>query len=807
MTTPTPTLDATKLLLAQDCVHELRILNTSKKTVSGYFDNFDKLAAEAATWDGKAPAIYVTLNPVNPDLLARSSNHLTKWARFTTSDTDIVRRRWLPIDCDPQRPAGISSTNAEHEEAIARVKTISSSLQRQGWPLPVLADSGNGGHLLYRIDLPNDQDSTALVQRCLEALDLMFSDEAVKVDVANYNAARIWKLYGTKTAKGDSTEERPHRVSSVLYAPPDLEQVDVTLMRKLAAGAPRPETTGRTSAKRDFDLEAWIQTNDLNVVRTAPWMNGTKWILNPCYWDSDHTDDSQYIVQFASGAIAAGCHHNGCAGKDWKALRELFEPHAGLRHEPHPSSGNDAAPESPALDEDIHETDLGNAARLVKQHGQELRYCWPQKRWYGWDRKRWASDDTGGVYRQAIKTVRNIYREAAEVEDERRKKLATHALKSESEPKLTAMVKLARAELPVLQDQLDTDPWAFNLQNGTIDLRTGKLRPHDRADLITKIAPVVYDPDAEAPVFMAFMHTIMAGDEGLVRYLQQTLGRALTGDVSEHRIELWKGSGDNGKSTLFNAIHHTLGDYAKPMPPGLLLERRHEHHLTEIADLKGARFVWSVEIGERRTLAEEMVKRLTGEKTLKARRMHENLWSFQVTHKLFVATNNLPHIRGGGDAIWDRVKVVEFDIKIAPNKQDKQLGDKLEAETAGIFNWLLQGNLDYLDHGFDEPPEVTAAVRAYRVEEDVLQRFIEDICTTGPTRSAESAQLFSAWVKWCSENHEQPGTTAAFGTHLREQGYKPGKTSTGARSRTRIGIGLRAQEELAPDSAQEQADG
>ena len=811
MTTTTATLAATKLLLAEGCVYELRILNTSKATGSGYFNDFDKLAAGAAAWNGKAPGVYVTLNPVNPDLLARATNRLREFAKqgATTSDTDIVRRRWLPIDCDPMRPTGISSTDAEHEEAIARVKTISSWLRCQGWPPPILADSGNGGHLLYRIDLPNDQDSMVLVQRCLEALDLTFSDEVVKVDVTNYNAARIWKLYGTKAAKGDSTKERPHRVSSVLYAPSDVKQVDVTLMQSLATTSPRPEPAGRKVTGESFDLAAWIQANDLNVVRTGPWMGGTKWILNPCHWDSDHIDDSSYLVQFASGAIAAGCHHNGCAGKNWKALRELLEPHAGLRHRPSAASGNGAAPESPALDEDVHETDLGNAIRLVARHGQELRYCFPQRKWYAWDGTRWAPDDTGEIHRRAKETVRAIYHEAAEAEGDRGKKLANHAIRSESEAKIVAMMKLARSEpgIPILPTQLDADPWAFNVTTGTIDLRTGTLREHQRGDLITKLAPVTYDPAATAPVFMEFLDTIMDGNAGLITYLQRTLGHTLSGDMSEQRIEMWLGGGANGKTTLFNAMVDVMGSYARPAAPGLLLTSRHDRHPTEVADLKGARFVYGVEVGEGRGLAEETVKRLTGERTLNARRMREDFSEFEASHKLFIAMNHKPTIRGGDHAIWRRIKLTLFNVTIPDADQDKQLGAKLRAERAGIFNWLLAGFLDWQRDGFAEPPEVTAATLTYRTEQDVIARFIEDVCTTGPTRIAAASQLFNAWTKWCAENHERPGTTTAFGNRLREQGFTPGQATTGSRSRIWTSIGLRAQEELTPDSAQEQADG
>ena len=326
-------LDAALMVLEPGSVAELRILKTKKKTVSGYFDDFDKLAAAAAEWDGKAPGVYVTLNAVNPDLLARSVNHLTEWAENTTSDTDIVRRRWLPIDCDPMRASGISSTEEEHDAATARAKEIGGWLRGQGWPRPIWADSGNGGHLLYRIDLPNDSESTLLVQRCLEALDLRFSDGAVTVDVTNHNPARIWKLYGTTAAKGDSTEDRPHRISKVLFAPTAPEAVDVALLRKLADSVPRSDPKARPKGGTDFDLEEWLQVHNLPVTRNGDWVQGSKWLLNPCPWNPDHTDNSAYIVQFSNSAIAAGCHHNGCTGNDWAALRSLYEPEYEQRRE------------------------------------------------------------------------------------------------------------------------------------------------------------------------------------------------------------------------------------------------------------------------------------------------------------------------------------------------------------------------------------------------------------------------------------------------------------------------------------------
>jgi hypothetical protein len=207
---------ALSLLLEPGQVAELRCLNTVKGTISGYFDDFDKLAKVIAKLNGQVPAVYITLNPVNPTLLARSVNRLTPFAKQTTSDTDIVKRRWLPIDFDPVRPAGISSTDEEHEAAIQRARGARAWLSGVGFPSGILADSGNGGHLLHRVDASNDDAARMVIEGTLRALHEKFSDNKVKVDLTTFNAARIWKCYGTIAKKGDSTKERPHRLARIL---------------------------------------------------------------------------------------------------------------------------------------------------------------------------------------------------------------------------------------------------------------------------------------------------------------------------------------------------------------------------------------------------------------------------------------------------------------------------------------------------------------------------------------------------------------------------------------------------------------
>jgi hypothetical protein len=324
-------------------VIELRVLHTRRGTVSGYFTDAHLLAETAGSLDGTAPAVYVTLNPVDPTLLARAANHTVEFAKHTTADQNIVRRRWIPFDFDPIRAAGISSTDAEHKAALDRGEACRGWLIEQGVPegAIVMADSGNGAHLLLRVDLPNDAASLALVTRCLETVAFRWSDDAVAVDVTTGNAARILKLYGTLSAKGDSLPDRPHRRSALLTVPFFPEIASVDCVAAFAALAPKTSASvlDRDGPRGVFDLDRWLTDYQerVIVVGTGAWNGGRKFILKPCPWNPEHTNGAAYIVQHPSGAISAGCHHNGCAGKNWYALRDLVEPGWRERRAPAPS--------------------------------------------------------------------------------------------------------------------------------------------------------------------------------------------------------------------------------------------------------------------------------------------------------------------------------------------------------------------------------------------------------------------------------------------------------------------------------------
>ncbi len=326
-------LRALLTILEPGQVTELRAIDATTRTwrnphtVSGYFDydHLDALAKEAATLD--APAIYFLPNPCNPALLARAANRLRdiRGKDPLTADHDITARRRLLIDADAIRPAGISSTDAEHAAALTRAAEIADWLALAGWPEPIRGDSGNGGHLMYLIDLPIDDGG--LVQRVLQALAFHFDDKTVNVDQTTHNPARAWKLYGTVAGKGDSIPERPHRIARLLAIPATLTPVPRELLEALAATLPKePAPDHKPKGGGAFDLDRWIAEHLPDADGPGEWNKGRRWILPVCPWNPDHTNRAAFILQFPSGAIAAGCHHNGCAGHDWHALRDLLEP-------------------------------------------------------------------------------------------------------------------------------------------------------------------------------------------------------------------------------------------------------------------------------------------------------------------------------------------------------------------------------------------------------------------------------------------------------------------------------------------------
>jgi len=443
----------------------------------------------------------------------------------------------------------------------------------------------------------------------------------------------------------------------------------------------------------------------------------------------------------------------------------------------------------PALKEELQQmikqfklSELGNAERLVARHGKDIRYCHEWNKWLIWTGTHWQIDLTGEVERRAKETIRAIYSEAAEIEDEeKRAALAKHAAKSETNRAISAMVELAKSEpgIPVLSDQLDSDIWLLNCKNGTLDLRTGELRPHDRKDYITKIIPVEYNPYADFVEWAKFLDRIMNGNRELISFLQRGVGYSLTGSTREQCLFMLYGSGANGKSTFLEAIAETLADYAQRTPTDTLLAKDTSGISNDIARLKGARFVVASEVEEGKRMAESLAKQMTGGEKMTARFMRAEYFEFMPHFKLWIGTNHKPVIRGTDHAIWRRIKLIPFNVTIPEPERDKELPNKLRKEKAGILNWAVMGCMDWLKDGLGEPEEVVKATGEYRSEMDVLTRFISDCCVTNTQKCTKSSELYRKYTEWSKDNGEFTLSQTKFSTRLQEKGFSKIRTSRG----------------------------
>jgi putative DNA primase/helicase len=453
-------------------------------------------------------------------------------------------------------------------------------------------------------------------------------------------------------------------------------------------------------------------------------------------------------------------------------VQDSYRPHGDPAHIPKSAAPDGADPPAPALAGELH-TDYGNAERLVREHGADLRYttAWG---WMVWDGARWKRDETGETMRRAKATIRGMYTASWTLPEEAGAFLRKHAAKSESAAALKAMITLAASEHPVASAaaDFDGDPWLLNTANGTLDLRAGDLRPHHRADLLTRVAPVVYDGQAACPHWRLFLHQIFNGDTDQILFLQRAIGYALTGSTREQVMFILYGTGANGKSTLLNVLQAVLGDYAQSTPATTLLVRPDGAATNDLARLAGARFVAATESEEGKRLAEALIKQMTGGDKLVARYLRQEFFEFVPVFKLFFATNHKPVIRGTDLAIWRRIHLIPFSVTIPPEQRDATLTERLIAEAPGILAWAVEGCRMWQARGLAPPASVQAATEGYRSDMDLLAQFLAECCAEGPAGKYEVThkELYKTYAEWADDAGEKPMSSRAFSQRLQETG-------------------------------------
>jgi putative DNA primase/helicase len=379
--------------------------------------------------------------------------------------------------------------------------------------------------------------------------------------------------------------------------------------------------------------------------------------------------------------------------------------------------------------------------------------------------------------------------------EEERDAFLAHLIKSESWRSITAMLNLAKSDpaIAIRPGDLDADPWLLTVSNGTLDLRTGKLRPHEQRDLITKLAPAVFEPEASCDNWLAFLDLVMNGRANLVAFLQRAFGYCLTGITSDKAMFILYGaSGDNGKSTMIDVIQRLLGDYAMRTPTDTFLKKRDGGIPNDIAKLKGARFVWASENERGSRLSEALIKEMTGSDKMSARFMRGEFFEFYPEFKPWLATNHKPQVRGDR-ALWNRLKLIPFDVSI-PKEQQKPRHEVMamfHAEFPGILRWAVEGCLEWRRNGLGVPEEVVEATREYEAEQDTFAMFLEEKCVQASNARALSLTLYREYKSWAEQYGETPVSHKTFASFMSERGFAKTKTMKGA---LYAGVGLRAED-------------
>lgn len=437
------------------------------------------------------------------------------------------------------------------------------------------------------------------------------------------------------------------------------------------------------------------------------------------------------------------------------------------------NSGN--APEEPQEPRLYSLDDMGNAKRFIDLFGEDFRYNYTDKTFLYWDGCRWAADQTGAVERSADVSVEAMSEEAEWYEkngdEDAAKAFRKHIKASRSNKSKTNMLKEVQHNMPIMPFQLDKHKMAFNVPNGTLSLKSGQLVPAKRDYFITKFSPVEFTDSADCPMWRRFLDDIFGGDKELIRYIQKAVGYSMTGDTSEQCVFFLYGTGRNGKSTFLDVLREIFGDYVSNIQPETIMVKNSMGNgiNSDIARLKGARMVTTVEPNEGVRLNEGLIKQLTGDDAVTARKLYGNEFEFKPEFKLWMATNHKPIIRGTDDGIWRRIHMIPFTVQIPADKVDRQLKSKLEREYPAILRWAVEGCLLWQREGLKQPRAVLDMTREYRREMDVISGFLDDRCEVGEGFSAKSSELYAAYSAWCEANTEFKMSNTKFSVEMEKR--------------------------------------
>ncbi|WP_237222669.1 phage/plasmid primase, P4 family [Rothia nasimurium] len=476
---------------------------------------------------------------------------------------------------------------------------------------------------------------------------------------------------------------------------------------------------------------------------------------------------------------------------------------------PNPTKEPEQPTQTPAqtpLDHDgdfqpLARSDYGNALRLIAAHGNTIRYNYDRGRWYHFNQGHWAQQPkSGGAVREAVKNIASRLPENDQPDKEWKKRSlsavgTTNTLtQAETDP-----------HLAVPADAFDNHPWEINTPGGIVNLKTGQLEPHNPERMHTKLTKYSPNPNADQTVWQTFLNQTFPNDPQMIGYIKRLAGYSIIGKVREHILPFAYGSGGNGKSVFMDTIAGVLGDYAASAPNEFLMARKYQQHSTEIARLTGQRWVNCHEVNEHDKFDEAKVKLLTGGDRLTARFMRQDDFEFTPTHHLWLTGNFWPTVESGGDGFWRRLRIIPFTHTVPPEERIPDLqGILLREHGEAIMTWLVEGAVEYLKDGLQEPESVLAATRTYEESQDTVSRFLEDEATLypgNPNCKSTVSDVRREYEAWCRVEGEEPLKGRAFTRQLERAGVLVGRNAPKGTKGARMFGGIKLNSQIEKEEA------
>jgi len=669
-------------------------------------------------------------------------------------------------------------------------------------PLPpsLIVSSGRGLHVYWLLSPPLSVTAAPFGEDAEKIRVELVTRSFVRIFHGDQNAVdvtRVLRLPGTHNTKEGTL--LPCRVLEASWVRYELEQVEAfaALSPVLIAPEAAPSgPTGQEEAAPDDPYAAygtnWREPFDMGRLDLMSYQDAD----NPIHQTrlkaaASMVQRGELADEAIFDCLLAATHRAaGLAGERWNWKQEEAAIHREIAsaHKKWPVASNvvqmrpreqsEPKPE-PHVAPEIR-NDIGNALQLLALHRTRLCYV-VEVGWHIWDGKRFCRDNEMiASHRLTHDLSAQQLAAALRVADKDARKAAIKwALSSGTKARISAMLHEARPYVAHQADDMDADIWLLNCQNGVLDLRDLSLRPHSPADLITKICGTAYDPDASCPRWEDFLAEIFDGDAEMIRFVQCALGYSLTGAVRENVFFILHGTGKNGKSKLLETMAHVLGDYMMSTPADTWATKPPGAASNDVAALPGARLVTTTETEKSHSLRAGLVKQITGGDKVSARKMFREFFEFMPQCKLWIATNNKPKVSGSDGAIWDRIRLLPFNIKFVPEDdliegqkiRDDKLMEKLLLELPGILAWMVRGCAEWQCSGLPPAVAMTEAAEDYRASQDSVQGFVDQCCDASRGLTCAVKDLYAAYEIWCAENDEEALSRRAFGINLDERGY------------------------------------